>query len=53
VVLTIRGTKVLACMFSCFVSGVGCEEGKVSLEGQILSKRDPFRYFGINAGEQW
>jgi hypothetical protein len=42
VVLTIRGTKVLACMFSCFFSCVGCEERKVSLEGQIVPKRRPF-----------
>jgi hypothetical protein len=30
----------------CEFSGVGCEEGKVSLEGQIVPKRDTFRYLG-------
>jgi hypothetical protein len=46
VALAIRDTKVLACIFLGFVSMVGCEEGKVSLEGHIMPKRDPSRYLG-------
>ena len=31
----------------CDFSGVGCEEENVSLEGQIMPKRDSFRYLGF------
>jgi hypothetical protein len=34
----------------CEFSRVGCKEGKVSLEGQIVPKRGTFR--GINATKQ-
>ena len=30
----------------CDFSGIGCEEGNVSLEGQIVPKRDTFSYLG-------
>lgn len=30
----------------CDFSGVRCEDGDVSLKGQIVPKRDTFRYFG-------
>jgi hypothetical protein len=31
----------------CDFSGVGCEDKEVSLEGQIVPKRDTFRYLGL------
>lgn len=39
----------------CDFSGVGCEEGKISVEGQIVPKRGSFRYFGsmLQPAKQW
>jgi hypothetical protein len=34
-------TEYMRCSF-----GVGCEDGDVSLEGQIVPKRNTFRYLG-------